>query len=540
MNGNAVSRRGFLQGTALAAAGVAAAGLMGCSSADGKAKEDFLPESWDQEADIIIVGFGGAGIAAAITAADEGLGDALVLEAAPEGEEGGNTRVSQQAVFTTDDPKALAAYQKNLNDPYIVPDDRLLSWAEALAENPQWLIDQGADMVKHDSTSEYPDIEGHEAGYVVVASEGIGNENLWKPLRARFDELGCKALWDTRVTNLIFDPATKEVRGVKAVDGRTFKARKGVLIACGGFEKDEKLLDTYYPVGSKGFWQYGTPHNFGDGIRMCQEIGASLWHMNNYAVGSIASIATPGTSIAAPVSFAAKDYIFVGPNAKRWLYEETQAFQKHGKYNYNGNYVQVHEPFPAWAILGSKCFEAGPVFKKGTYGWASIFETFLESNQAYVDAGMWEKADSAEELAKKIGVDPNALAETIATYNGYCANGKDEEFGRGEAAQANWTLATGGSAGIKPFDLEALEPPFYAIPIRRGGANSQGGPERGVNFEVLSTDGAPIPRLYAGGECGAIYPYKYEGGGNVSEAIATGRVAARQIGALSSWEEQSE
>lgn len=511
---------------------------MGCSSDSGSetGKADYLPESWDYETDIVIVGFGGAGIAAAITASDEGLGEALVLEAGPEGEEGGNTRVSQQAVFTADDPQALAEYQKNLNDPYVVPDDRLLSWATALVENQQWLIDQGVDVQRFNSSSEYPDVEGHDCSYVVAAEGKIGREVLWIPLKERFDELGCQVVFDTRVTELIYNPANKEVMGVKSEDGRTFKARKGVLLACGGFEKSEKYLDDFYPIGSKGFWQYGTPYNRGDGIKMCQEIGASLWHMNNYSAGSLATISMPDTLIASPVSFDTKDYIFVGPDCKRWIYEEMQSFQKHGKYNYNGNYVHIHEPWPAWAILGSKCFDAGPVLKKGSYGWASIFDLFLEDNQAYVDAGMWHKADTPEELASKIGLSPEGLAATVNTYNRYCEAGVDEDFHRGEEASANWTLATGGSSTIEPFALEALEPPFYAIPLRRGGANSQGGPERGVNFEVLAPNGEAIPRLYAGGECGAIYPYKYEGGGNVSEALGTGRVAARQIGALEPWD----
>ena len=69
-----------------------------------------------------------------------------------------------------------------------------------------------------------------------------------------------------------------------------------------------------------------------------------------------------------------------------------------------------------------------------------------------------------------------------------------------------------------------------------GTLNTQGGPRRGTDGSVLKVDGTSIPRLYAAGEMGTIYSYNYNGGGNVSEAMSSGRLAARSIGALESWE----
>ena len=86
------------------------------------------------------------------------------------------------------------------------------------------------------------------------------------------------------------------------------------------------------------------------------------------------------------------------------------------------------------------------------------------------------------------------------------------------------------------FDLEPLEGPFYGIEIALGILNSQGGARRNGLCEVLNTEGQPIPRLYSAGEFGSIYSYMYNGGGNISEAVATGRVAGQQAASLDSWE----
>lgn len=542
----AISRRNFIRGGAIAAAGAAAASMVGCASQDNAAS--YLPDTWDQEADIVVVGFGGAGIAAALTAAEEDLGEVLVLEAAPEGEEGGNTRASQQVVFCGTDHDGLVTYQRNLNGSYDDADENLDAWATMLLENIEWLEEQGCDMQPTDSyTPEYDEVEGCEYVQCYLCDGVIGQQTLWLALKDKFDSLGIQALYDARVTKLIHNPETKEVYGVATEDGRTIKARKGVLLSCGGFEKDVDLLASYYPIGSKGFQHYGTPYNRGDGIRMAQSVGAQLWHMNNYAGGSLSTIVDKEKLVSSPLTWGAKDYIFVGPNAKRWLYEETQSIQKHGKANYFGNYVQVHEPFPAYAVFGPKAFEAKQIVAPASYGWASQFGYAELSNQERVDEGFFFEADTIEELAEMIELDPAALKETIETYNGYCAAGKDPEFGRGEDFYSNHAMISAGAENtsthldgatpaIKAFELVPIEAPYYAFPIRRGGANTQGGPRRQDDCNVLSVEGEVIPRLYSAGELGSIYAYMYNGGGNVAEAIATGRTAARSIGGLEAWD----
>ena len=185
--------------------------------------------------------------------------------------------------------------------------------------------------------------------------------------------------------------------------------------------------------------------------------------------------------------------------------------------------------------------------------WPVIMGKGLKTNQELIDAGIMLKADTIEELAEKIGFPPETLAETVATYNQYCADGADPEFGRGEevytsnlfnAVEGKDQISNAGEGegggeeelAIMAFDLEPLEGPFYGIEIALGILNSQGGARRNGLCEVLDTDGQPIPRLYSAGEFGSIYAYMYNGGGNISEAVATGRVAGQQAAGLDSWE----
>ena len=151
-----------------------------------------------------------------------------------------------------------------------------------------------------------------------------------------------------------------------------------------------------------------------------------------------------------------------------------------------------------------------------------------------------------EELAELTGIDAANLSKTLDTYNNvYVANQKDEEFGRGTGIYSNF----GGMAGMEsisldsedvevvaPFDLQPITAPFYATPLPGSMHNTQGGPKRGADGSVLKPGAVAVPRLYAAGEMGTIYAYSYNGGGNVSEAMSSGRLAARSIGALESWE----
>lgn len=117
----------------------------------------------------------------------------------------------------------------------------------------------------------------------------------------------------------------------------------------------------------------------------------------------------------------------------------------------------------------------------------------------------------------------------------------DTYFGRGKAKNEYSELMTmpgneDDTVAREEFELSRIDAPYYATPLVGTVLNTQGGPKRSANCEVLDVFDQPIPRLYAAGEMGCEYAYVYNVGGNISEAIGSGRHAARAMGALEPWE----
>jgi succinate dehydrogenase/fumarate reductase flavoprotein subunit len=555
-----VSRRGFLKGALAATAATAGlAALSGCASEAAPERPAYLPDSWDEETDILVVGYGGAGISAGITAKHEDLGDVLVLEAAPEGLEGGNTRVSAQVIFIPKDVEGAVTYQRNLNGKHAVDEALLRAWAENICENLDWFQDIGIEANESTFFSpEWPDVEGAETCRTYLVGEGMGNGQLWDALADVATDLDLTVQHDTRVTELIYVPETREVLGAIAETPggkKTYKARKGIVLACGGFENNSEMISNYYQIGYYETRPLGTPYNRGDGITMAQSVGADFWHMNNFANSGfgVSGAGLDETVVISP-AWQFKDYIFVAPDGKRYMYEETSGLARHGKYLYNGTSTNLRQPVPGWAVFGSKSFNGSCVVPPSFASWIAIHDWYSgSSNQEYLEAGVIVTGATPTELAEKIGVNPAVLEETITNYNASAAGGSDPDFGRGtdvysafnygamaEAGNKGETSIDTSQANVKPsisaFSLAQLEAPYYAIQMYIQTLNTQGGPKRGTKGEVLDVKGEPIPRLYAAGELGAIYSYNYNGGGNVSEALSSGRLAARSIGSLEFWE----
>ena len=550
-----MDRRSFV-GSAGATAGALAlgAGVVGRASAGEGAT------AWDQECDILVVGYGGAGAAAAITAAQEELGDVLVIEAAPEGDEGGNTRTCGQIIFCPRSVEGALEYQGNLNAEYRVADDLMQAWAEEITKNAEWLRSIGANPEETSTASpEFPDVAGSEASCNYVIDGTMGSESLWKVLKAKESELGISVLYGTRALELVSDAG--EVHGVIAEsDGAevAIKARKAVILACGGFENDPEMVSNYHPLGMNGAYviPLGTPYNRGDGIRMAQRLGCGLWHMNNFSRGGWAApflcdrddeFARCGTFPAYP----SRDYIYVGPDGKRWGYEEATGLTRHGKTLVHSVYMDQQVPEPGYVILGSKCFEGGRLASALPYlaAWSMGKMDTDGTNEGDVEKGRILKGETAEELAEKLGLDPEALSATIEEYNANAANNEDPIWGRGQDFYSDNQDMTGrdnskfekeegeeATPAVDAFNLVPLDPPYYGFPLYIGLLNTQGGPTRSAKGEITDVDGNPIPRLFAAGEMGCVYSYMYNGGGNVGEALASGRIAVRNAAKLDAWE----
>ena len=546
-----VSRRDFLKGAGAAAAGAAAIGLTGASgvSAFGSevsTKASWMPATWDYETDVLVVGHGFAGQATVITACKEGKDRVMVIDVAPEGLDGGTSSICGQVMMTSTSAEGAFTYQKWCNEPYKVDDEDLRSWAEGIVYNLEWLTDLGINMELNERlTPEWPEAPSADTIKIYCVDGRSENSVLYLALKEVEEELDFESLNNTRARRLIFDPETKEVFGVIAEqDGKeiTIKATKGVMLACGGFENNREMMNTYYnSIGVSPIIPEGTPYNMGDGVLMGQEIGAALWHMNSFASVRYACQACGEDNPASLATFGTKAFIYVGPDGTRPVLEEWHSSSRHGKIYNHGVWTDIYCPTPAHAIFNQETFESAPILKSSGRGWAAVHMDVPKTNQEAMDKGLIVKADTIGELAEKIGVDEAALTSTLTNYNKYCEDQYDPEWHRGQGLERGFSTfqdlsqqaAGGATAG---FELIPINPPYYAMKLVACNINNQGGPKRNSRSEVLDIFDKPIPRLYSGGEMGAIYPYKYNAGGDIAEGLYNGRVAGRNIIALEPWE----
>jgi succinate dehydrogenase/fumarate reductase flavoprotein subunit len=467
--------------------------------------------AWDAEYDVVVVGFGGAGAAAAVSAADAGA-RVLLLEKAPEGEEGGNTRYAMQAVLLPSQRDAAIRYFKNLRGVYDNQGDDVIEFiVDGSIENPDWLKKVGLspDRIKIFPTAEYPELGGKE-GIGAFFIDGLRFQStLWQFLRSLvYERTDAIDIWyDSPGTRLIQDPDTKIIHGVVVSHGGKsyrVRAKNGVVLATGGFENNDEMLENYAQLGDA--YGMGARFNTGDGIKMAMDVGADLWHMSTLS-GPYLNFVNPDTNNAMFVlfnspeasafatGFGALNMIIVGGNGRRFTNEIDTS--RHGHVNVGGTWFSRLIPQNAWCVFDESARKTAPAYKQ----WSPGMED--EINKGWI-----VQANSIRELAAKINIDPTVLEAEVNKYNGYCKNGLDPEF------------------NVNPHALKPLETgPYYAFPLKATLINTQGGPKRNVNCEVLDVWGNPIPHLYSAGELGSFYPDIYQGAGNLSECLFTGRRA---------------
>ena len=487
-----------------------------------------MPDSWDVEADVVVVGFGAAGMAAAVTAHDLGA-KVVLLEKAPEGQEGGNTRVAGQGYLNTSSVEQAVAYLTALCGPYTVPPVMVRVWAEEMGRNNAWLESLGGDPQEHQHPPvgiEFPDLPGADCVHKFHDGPTYGYSNTWKLFERLVKQRPIPILYETPGKHLVQHDRTKEILGIQAGQGAgaiTVKARKAVVLTCGGFENNQEMIRNYLP-GVPYCYTSGTPYNEGDGITMAMSVGADLWHMNNFAGPSMAlKVPEVRTSFSMQALHYSKEIaggmIVVGPDGRRFTDEKYKT--RHGKVPVNGTWLPLATPCPMFLIFDHALFSAGPLYDAHpSHGWTQIIERYQwsEDNSAELAKGWITRADSVAALASLVGLDPGALAATVDRWNGFCETRRDADFGR--------TLMLTPLAGG----------PYYAVELSPSMLNTQGGPRRNERAQMVRPDGTPIPRLYSAGELGSIYSYLYQGTGNIGECLAFGRIAGRNAAGETAWE----
>ncbi len=474
---------------------------------------------WELETDVIVIGCGFAGATAAITASDAGA-EVLMLEKAPKEHRGGNSRVSANLVFWPTDVERAKVYFTGLAGTYMdnIPADMLQTWAEGMHENRAWLEGLGMDPVEF-PLCEFPEIDGSDCVRVLMHGKGdYGQERLWKLIAGKLDARPVDIRYETPAKRLVRENGS--IVGVIAeTEGReiAIRARRAVVLTCGGFEANPEMVRTYLD-GLPEIYPDGSPYNTGDGVRMGIEVGADLWHMNNVS-GPILSFKAPEIEVAHWINLPhCNSYMFVGADATRFTREgePCSVGDRHGKVLRNGVWVQQPIPAPVHMIFDETMRAFGPVGSAhadwdvshgNRYDWS-------KDNLREVEKGWIVKADTLDDLAAKIGLPVAKLKESVARFNMFANAGRD----------ADWDRPADRMAPIETA-------PFYAMKLTPAFVNTQGGPRRDKEARVISTEGAPIPRLYSAGELGSIYSYLYQGGGNIGECFAFGRIAGRNAAA---------
>ncbi len=491
-------------------------------------RQPSLPAHWDREADVVVVGFGAAGAAAAVTAHDSGA-TVLMLEKAPAGQEGGNTRVAGQGYLNTSSVAQAIAYLTALCGPYTVPETMVRVWAEEMCQNNAWVASIGGDPQEHQHPPvgiEFPEFPGSGSVHKFHDGPVYGYSNTWKLFERVVKARPILILYETPGKELLQHSVTGEILGVRAAQGQRslyVKARKAVVLTCGGFENNQEMIRNYLP-GLPYCYTSGTPYNEGDGISMAMAVGADLWHMNNFAGPSMAlKVPAFRTTFSMRALHFSKEMpggmIVVGPDAQRFADEKHKT--SHGKVKRHGRWAPLATPCPMFMVFDHTLYASGPLYdKEPSHGWMQIIEGYDWSadNSAELEQGWIHKADTLPALAQILGLDPTMLAATVHRWNSHCAAAADADFGRTKM--------------LAPI----TEAPFYAIELSPSMLNTQGGPRRNEKGQIVRPDGTPIPRLYSAGELGSIYSYLYQGTGNIGECLAFGRISARHAVAETPWE----
>lgn len=514
-----IDRRHFVSGTALAGAGLATLGIIG--STDVALAQEI---TWDAEYDVVVAGIGFAGSVAAITAAEEGA-SVLLVDKAPEGSTGGNSRVSGQYIQATDDADAMYTYLSALMGDFPNWDpDVLRAHVDGTREQYDWLVNvMGADptiLVQDESWDTtyskgyYTEAFGDKGGYVQQWSEfpefegaehclsflitGKGFDSAFYQLcQDNIAKRNIDVWYESPAKHLIMDTEGTVIGvQIETADGvQNIKANGGVVLACGGYESNQEMMANFMQQPEN--YTYGCIYNTGDGIAMGQEAGASFWHMSTgaafmwgYKPDDMQACVWP------PVSTTRG--IFVGPSGSRYVNE--QAESRHGRINIGGAFLIRQTPRPTYAVMDSAL--------AAQYKFQA---TFSDGNVDEIANGTLLSGETLADLAEAMGVDADTFEKTVARFNEDYAAGRDADYGR-------------------PYDTivgPIEQGPFYALKLVPVLLNTQGGPRRNALAQVVDPDLNPIEGLFSAGELGALWPDNYNGGGNIGECCTFGRLAGR-------------
>ena len=521
--------------TAIKEAAAAALTAAGLNPDDYKTAVEKTGSAEDStvEADVVVVGAGGAGMTAAITAAGEGksvvilesqsmvggnsvratggmnAGKTVYQDENEFGESAGVEKTLKTAAEKYADNETItalaktvseqwAAYQANptgyfdsvelmeldtmiggkgINDPELV-ETLCANSADAI----DWLDEHGITLHNVSSFGGASVKRIHRPVNAEGKTVSVGSYMI-PLLQENCEKAGVKMMLDTTATEILTD-ANGAAVGVKATgaSGETVTVNaKAVVLASGGFGANLDMVVKYKPE-LKGFMTTNAPGIQGQGIEMAQAIGAATVDMDQIQIhptveANTAALITEG--------LRGDGAVLINAEGKRFIDE-----------------------------VGTRdVVSAAEIAQTGSYSWLVVDQAMVDASsviQGYIKKGYTVTGETYEELGKAMGVDEAAFAETMKTWNGYVEAKNDPDFGRTSFAN--------------PLDTA----PYYAIKVTAGVHHTMGGLTINTNTEVLKEDGTVIPGLFAAGEVtGGVHGANRLGGNAVADFTVFGRIAGK-------------
>ena len=519
--------------TAIKEAAAAALTAAGLNPDDYKTAVEKTGSAEDStvEADVVVVGAGGAGMTAAITAAGEGksvvilesqsmvggnsvratggmnAGKTVYQDENEFGESAGVEKTLKTAAEKYADNETItalaktvseqwAAYQANptgyfdsvelmeldtmiggkgINDPELV-ETLCANSADAI----DWLDEHGITLHNVSSFGGASVKRIHRPVNAEGKTVSVGSYMI-PLLQENCEKAGVKMMLDTTATEILTD-ANGAAVGVKATgaSGETVTVNaKAVVLASGGFGANLDMVVKYKPE-LKGFMTTNAPGIQGQGIEMAQAIGAATVDMDQIQIhptveANTAALITEG--------LRGDGAVLINAEGKRFIDE-----------------------------VGTRdVVSAAEIAQTGSYSWLVVDQAMVDASsviQGYIKKGYTVTGATYEELGKAMGVDAAAFAETMEKWNGYVEAKNDPDFGRTSFANKLDTA------------------PYYAIKVTAGVHHTMGGLTINTNTEVLKEDGSVIPGLFAAGEVtGGVHGANRLGGNAVADFTVFGRIA---------------
>ena len=480
----------------------AALDALGEDSSDWQGRDKATPEAVEvpESVDVAVIGAGGAGFAAAISAANKGATVALFEKM---GIFGGDTALSGGEMAVPGNwiqvKQGIKDSPDNLAEDMLVGGDHkgdpelVQVIAEGALDSSQWLTFEAGVSWKHDLMQ----FGGHNTMRSIIPITHSGSEMTTK-LTDRVRDIDNISLFNNmQATELVKDG--DKVTGVKlknTVTGEEYTvAAKAVVLTTGGFGSNIDMRVQYNPEMDDKILSTDSVGATGDGIVMGQAIGADLVDMEYIQTYPVCD---PETGSLLYVGDVRLEYqgLLVNKEGKRFV-EELDLRMVISR-----------------AIIAQTDSIAYVLFNQAGADKTGLLETHADEYENCESRGIVAKGDTIEEVCEKMGVDPEGLKTTIDTWNGYCADGKDPEFNyRGE---------------MNPIE----DGPYYLLACKPAVHYTMGGLRINTSAEVLDADKKPIAGLFAAGEvAGHKMGTDRLGSCSMSDIYTFGRIAGENAAA---------